>query len=122
MIFANFTGLFNGAVNRTYEPNIEHFRASSIARAETRYLGDNYAGFNDPEFERLATAWDSALDKGQRHTLAIQITQRLADALPAFGLYCAVFVTAVAAPGRGPTEIANNSNAAWNIQDWQWRS
>jgi peptide/nickel transport system substrate-binding protein len=122
MIFANFSGLFDGAVNRTYAPNVEHFRASSIARPETRYLGDNYAGFNDPEFERLADAWDSELDRSQRRQLAVQVTQRLGEALPAYGLYCALYDIAVVASVHGPTAVLNNSNGAWNMHEWTWTS
>jgi len=122
LIFANFSGLFDGAVNSTYLPNVEHFRASSIARPETRFLGDNYAGFNDPEFERLASAWDSTLDRGQRKTLAVQLIQRLGDVVPAYGLYCALFDVAVAAGIKGPTETVTNTNAAWNMHEWEWTS
>lgn len=122
LIFANFSGLFDGAVNSTYLPNVEHFRASSIARAETRYLGDNYAGFNDPEFERLAAAWDGTLDRGQRRPLAVQLVQRLGEALPAFGLYCALYDIIVAASVRGPAETATSTNSGWNIHEWEWAS
>ncbi len=122
LVFANFSGLFNGAVNRTFLPNVEHFRAASIARAENRYLGDNYAGFNDPEFERLAAAWDSTLDRGQRHQLAVRIMQRLGDALPAYGLYAALYDVAFASSIRGPADIAYSSNSGWNIHEWEWTS
>jgi peptide/nickel transport system substrate-binding protein len=122
LIFANFSGLFDGAVNSTYIPNVEHFRATSIARAETRYLGDNYAGFNDPDFERLATAWDASLDRGQRRQLAVQLIQRLGDALPAFGLYCALYTMTHVSSLRGPMETATSSNGGWNIHEWEWTS
>jgi hypothetical protein len=122
MIFSNFSGVLDGAVNSTYLPNVDHFRASSIARPETRYLGDNFAGFNDPEFERLAVAWDSVLDRGQRRQLAVQLIQRLGDALPAYGLYCAALVVAVNSAVRGPTETVTSNSAGWNIHEWEWTS
>ncbi len=122
LIFANFSGLFDGAVNSAYVPNVEHFRASSIARPENRYIGDNYAGFNDPDFERLAAAWDSTLDRGQRRQIAVQLIQRLGEALPAFGLYLAFYTMTHVAALRGPMETASSNNGGWNIHEWEWVS
>ncbi len=122
LIFANFSGLFDGAVNSAYVPNVDHFRASSIARPETRYIGTNYAGFDDPEFERLAAAWDSSLERGQRRQLAVQLTQRLGEALPAYGLYLAFYTMTQVANLRGPMETVSSTNGGWNIHEWEWTS
>ena len=122
LIFANFSGLFNGAVNQSYIPNVDHFRASSIARAENRYIGDNYAGFNDPDFERLASAWDASLDRGQRRQLAVQLIQKLGEGLPAYGLYCALYTMTHVSGLRGPMETATSNNGGWNIHEWEWVS
>ncbi len=109
-------------MNSSYIPNVEHFRAASIARAENRYIGSNYAGFNDPDFERLAAAWDASLDRGQRRQLAVQLIQRLGEALPAYGLYCALYTMTHVASLRGPMETATSTNGGWNIHEWEWGS
>jgi ABC-type transport system substrate-binding protein len=122
LIFSNFPGILNGQVTDVFAVPVDHFRASQIARAETRYLGTNFSGFDHPEYERLASAFDGALARSERNRLGLEMLKLLGDELPAHSLYYNAYILAYAAGLRGPMSTVSRNVAAWNLHEWEWTS
>ena len=110
----------NGQLTRAFQPPITRFRASEIARPETRYLGTNFAGFNHPEFERLVAAYEGALSRSERNQYSVQMVKLLSDELPGYGLYYYLQFFPHRANRRGPMITVTADAASWNIHEWYW--
>jgi peptide/nickel transport system substrate-binding protein len=120
LIFSNYSGILNGQLTRAFEPPITRFRASEIARPETRFLGTNFAGFNHPEFERLVAEYESALSRSERNQHTVQMLKVLSDELPGYGLYYYLQFVPHSANLRGPMVTVTADASAWNIHEWYW--
>src|SRR6185436_1090142 len=63
------------------------FRSSEIPRADNRWTGSNRGAYLNPEFDRLANAYDMAVDPAERLQLTIQLEKLTSTDLPALFLY-----------------------------------
>jgi peptide/nickel transport system substrate-binding protein len=103
------------------EPPIESFRASQIPTPENRWRGNNRGGWNNPDFERLAAAFDTTLDRDDSRRLIVQIMRLLTEELPDVPLYYNLAVMAHVGELRGPLASTSTDGAVWNIHQWEWR-
>jgi peptide/nickel transport system substrate-binding protein len=88
---------------------------------DNRWARGNRGGYSNPEFDRLANAYDVTLDRSQRIQQIVQMEQIIQNDLPAIFQYNTPRVVAHAAPLRGP--IARRiPTAGWvhNIHLWEW--
>jgi peptide/nickel transport system substrate-binding protein len=120
MIFASYPGILNGQLNGAFAPPLTRFRASELPRPENRYLGSNFAGFNNPEFERLATAWESTLNRAERNQQSVQMVTLLSQEVPAYPLFYYQVMVAFASSVRGPIMAVSSASGSWNIHEWEW--
>jgi peptide/nickel transport system substrate-binding protein len=103
------------------EPPIESFRASQIPTPENRWRGNNRGGWNNADFERLAAAFDTALDRDESRRLIAQIMRLLTEELPDVPLYYNLAVMAHLTELHGPLASTSTDGAVWNIHQWEWR-
>jgi ABC-type transport system substrate-binding protein len=122
MIFQNFAGILNGSHDRAFLPPIDRLRQSQIGRAENRYLGSNFSGFNNPEFERILSLYEASLDRTERNQRAIEMMKVVSDEVPVYPLYHNLVFSAQVANLTGPLMPASRDVGAWNIHQWSWTS
>ncbi len=122
MIFQNFSGVLNGAHDRAFLPPIDRLRASQIGRPENRYLGSNFSGFNNAEFERWLGLYESTLDRAERNEYAIAMMKVVSEEVPVYPLYHNLLFSAHVANLTGPLMPASRDVGVWNIHEWQWTS
>ena len=120
MIFASYPGILNGQITTPFAPPLTRFRASENPRPENRYLGSNFAGFNNPEFERLVTAYESTLDRAERNRQSVQMVTLLSQEVPAYPLYYFLVLVAHTSSLKGPLITVAAASASWNIHEWEW--
>jgi peptide/nickel transport system substrate-binding protein len=98
------------------------FRSSEIARAENRWSGSNRSAYSNPEFDRLAAAFDMAVDPAERLQLTIQIEKLVSSDLPAIFLYYHSRVWAHVAGLKGPKvrQVLGAGHPTRSIHEWEW--
>jgi peptide/nickel transport system substrate-binding protein len=101
--------------------------SSEIGSPANRWVGENRAGWSEPAYDALFTAFSSSIDRTERARLVVQMHQLVSQNLPTLILYEAIQInTHVAAlkgpgpeiPGWGITTPA--TLAHWNIHEWEW--
>ena len=103
-------------------PIIERFRASEIARPETRGRGSNYAGYQSGEMERLLNGYETALRRDERNQYAVQMMKLISEDLPIIPLYYNLEFLAHVSNLTGPQVSVSTDAATWNIHQWGWTS
>jgi peptide/nickel transport system substrate-binding protein len=121
-IFANFSSVLIGSANRAFVPPIERFRASEIARPDTRGRGSNYAGYQSAEMERLINGYETALQRSERTQYVAQMMKVLTEDLPIIPLYYNLEFLAHVSNLAGPQVSVSTDAATWNIHEWRWTS
>src|SRR5206468_1565237 len=101
-----------------FVPIIERFRASEIARPETRGRGSNYAGYQSGEMERLLNGYETALRRDERNQYAVQMMKLISEDLPIIPLYYNLeFLAHVSADHLFAGETLEDVDSAANLRD-----
>jgi peptide/nickel transport system substrate-binding protein len=122
MIFQNFASVLNGAHDRAFLPPIDRLRASQIGRPENRFLGSNFSGFNNAEFERWLGLYESTLNRTERNDYAVAMMKVVSEEVPVYPLYHNLLFSAHVSNLSGPLMPASRDVGAWNIHEWHWTS
>jgi peptide/nickel transport system substrate-binding protein len=112
---SSYPALSSTSNTNGFEPPSRFLRASEVATAENRWRGSNRGGWIHPEFERLAAAYDTTLEAGERDQRAIELLRLVSQELPAFPLYYNFVAIPHDAELTGP---AGGLNWNWNIHEW----
>jgi len=90
-----------------------------IPTAENGWSGQNYAGVDDPEFDRLIDAIEIELDRGTREQLWHDLQRRYAERLPVLPLYYRAnpYILPVWLDGVRPTGH-QGTTTLW-VEDWR---
>jgi len=96
----------------------------NIATAATRWNGSNRAAYSNPEFDRLANAFDDALDGNERIRLITQMEKLISTDLPTIFMYYHGRVWAHDARLKGPGVrlVGGASHPTSTIYLWEWTS
>ena len=96
----------------------------NIATAATRWNGSNRASYSNPEFDRLANAFDDALERNERIQLVTQMEKIISTDLPTIFLYYHGRVWAHDARLKGPGVrlVGGASHPTSTIYQWEWTS
>jgi len=96
----------------------------NIATAANRWNGSNRAAYSNPEFDRLANAFDDALDRNERIQLITQMEKLISTDLPTIFLYYHGRVWAHDARLKGPGVrlVGGASHPTSTIYQWEWTS
>jgi len=119
-VFAHFQSVLIGSHNRAFLPPLDRLRASEIARPETRGRGSNYSGFTHPEMERLILAYETTLERPERHQRLAQMMKLVSEEAPILPLYYNLEFFAHVANLGGPQITVSSDSATWNIHEWHW--
>ena len=96
----------------------------NIATAANRWNGSNRAAYSNPEFDRLANAFDDALDRNERIRLITQMEKLISIDLPTIFMYYHGRVWAHDARLKGPGVrlVGGASHPTSTIYTWEWTS
>jgi peptide/nickel transport system substrate-binding protein len=96
----------------------------NIATAANRWNGSNRAAYSNPEFDRLANAFDDALDSNERIQLITQMEKIISIDLPTIFMYYHGRVWAHDARLKGPGVrlVGGASHPTSTIYKWEWTS
>jgi peptide/nickel transport system substrate-binding protein len=98
------------------------YQSSDIPTAETRWSGGNRGAYSNPEFDRLAAAFEGAVDPDERLRLTIGMEKIASQDLPGIFLYYHSRVWAHVASLKGPkVRLVQGGGIAhrW-IHTWEW--
>jgi peptide/nickel transport system substrate-binding protein len=115
-IYASFIAASGPPGERTL---VEH-KSAEIPTPANRWNGSNRGGWSNPEFDRLADAFDATLDRAQRGQLVVQMARIFSEDAAVLSLYFNPSITAHVAALRGPTIVAPTIDVGWNVHEWQW--
>jgi len=98
--------------------------SANIATAANRWNGSNRAGYASPDFDRLANAFDSALEPMERIQLVIQMEKLISTEVPSVFLYYHGRVWAHDARLTGPKVrlVGGSGHPTSTIHTWEWTS
>jgi peptide/nickel transport system substrate-binding protein len=94
--------------------------SSELPRADNRWIGTNRGAWTNPEFDRLASAYNGTLVETERVQLLSQMARIFSDDVAVISLYFNPTTTAVASGLRGPGVVVPAADVTWNVYDWEW--
>jgi len=97
------------------------YATAQIGTPATRWRGENYVGWSDPEFDRLYDRFNSTLDRSERDRQVIQMLRIVSEDVATVVLYHDQGVTAFRAPIAGPEVGVPDHTVAWNVHEWDLR-
>src|SRR5439155_10482745 len=106
---ATFPGLyaFSTGVGESALPN---FTTASIPRPENRWFGNNRGAWTNADYDRLADAYNSTLDRDQRVQQMAQMTRLISEELPAISLYYDLAAVVYASAIHGPVPVGPDTS------------
>jgi len=98
--------------------------SSNIPTAQNRWNGGNRAAYANPEFDRLADAFDGTLEPAERLQLIVQAEKTLSTDVPTSFMYYHGRVWAHDARLKGPKVrlVGGASHPTTSIYTWEWTS
>jgi len=100
------------------EPWLMRYASSQIGTPATRWRGENYTAWSNPEFDRLYELFNSTLDRSERTRQVIQMLRIASEDVATVVLYHDQGVTAFRAPITGPQVGVPDHTLAWNVHEW----
>jgi ABC-type transport system substrate-binding protein len=114
-------GILNGSHNRgAAGPPIQRLRAAELPTAANGWRGGNQTGWTDPEMERLISAFETSLDRGERADHVVDMLRLASRELPIFALYYNLSFLAHVSTIQGPGAYVSDDTAHWNLHEWSW--
>ncbi len=115
----SFPSLYTGG-GSTGDGSLPSFVSTNIARPENRWVGNNRAGYNNPEFDRLVEAYNSTLERDKRNEHLAQAARLFSEDLPAISLYFNPGIVAFVSALEGPVPFGPQADVGWNVHEWRW--
>lgn len=94
---------------------------AEIPRADNRWRGANRGGWSNADYDPLADAFASTLDRDERVRQAIEMAKIYTREVPAIPLFFRAQPWAHIASLQGLRIAAPESNMAWNVHEWELR-
>jgi peptide/nickel transport system substrate-binding protein len=115
---SSFPGLFTFSVPLG-EITLAAAGTAGNSGPENRWTGRNRGGWSNPEFDRIAEAFTVTLDPSQRVQQIAQMVRVFSDDLPAISMYFNAIPLAHTSALKGPGNVAQQAEVAWNIYEWE---
>jgi peptide/nickel transport system substrate-binding protein len=103
------------------EPTVIGFTTAGIPRSDNRWVGTNRGGWSNPEYDRLAQAFNTTLERNERAQQLAQLARIFTDDVPSISLFFRTQPWAFVAALRGPRLVAPEANMAWSMHEWEFR-
>jgi peptide/nickel transport system substrate-binding protein len=94
------------------------FRSQSIPGPENRWTGSNRGAWSNTEFDQLADAFETTLDRNERIRQVLRMARLASDAVPAIALYFDLQPIAFNSAVRGPMPFVGD--VSWNVHEWEF--
>jgi peptide/nickel transport system substrate-binding protein len=95
--------------------------SKGIPRPTNRWFGVNRGSWTNPEFDRLADAYETTLDRNERIRQIVEMARILSDDVPIIALNFNPNVTAFRSNLTGPGVVAPGVAVTWNVHAWEMR-
>jgi len=95
--------------------------SASNPRPENRWNGFNRGHWLNPEYDRLAEAYNTTLDRNQRIEQIAQMAALYSEELPGIGMNFNAGITALTSALRGPGTVGPEATVTWNVHMWELR-
>jgi peptide/nickel transport system substrate-binding protein len=115
---SNFPGLQSISIPLGPE-TLAATNTESIARPENRWMGRNRGGWSNAEFDLLGDTFTTTLEKADRVRLISQMVRIYSEELPTIPLFFNPIPLAHVAALKGPQNVAQDAEVAWNIHQWE---
>lgn len=116
---AIFPGMYHNNQGLGVKELLNH-TSSAIPGEETRWIGGNRGGWSNPEYDRLADALSTTLNREERTRHVAQMARIFSEELPAISVWFAFHHWAHVAALKGPRMVAPGSQVAWTIHEWEF--
>jgi peptide/nickel transport system substrate-binding protein len=103
------------------EKSFVQMHSRAIPAPANRWSGNNRGGWVSPAFDRLAEAYETTLDRGERARTMAEMARLVSEDVPVFPLYFNFIVIAHAARLHGPALVAPEAEVSWNVHTWELR-
>jgi peptide/nickel transport system substrate-binding protein len=103
------------------EKSFVQMHSRAIPTPANRWSGNNRGGWSNAAFDRLAEAYETTLDRGERAQRMAEMARLVSDDVPVFPLYFNFIVIAHAARLQGPRLVAPDTEVSWNVHTWELR-
>jgi peptide/nickel transport system substrate-binding protein len=115
---ATFITMMNWSTTNQPDDWLLNYASSKTPGPENRWTGSNYGAWINADYDRLASTFATALDRGQRSQLVVQMTKTLSEQLPILPLYYNLDVVAHTAALKG-VKVVPDGSIGFNVQDWE---
>ncbi|MBM2812452.1 MAG: hypothetical protein HW416_3211 [Chloroflexi bacterium] len=116
-----YPGVLVVSGNASGDVSLTNLGSATISGPNNRWVGSNRGGWSSAGYDRLLTAFNTTLDRGERVGQVRQMLRIINEEMPLvplnFGLGKEAFVAEVKGPS---TKIAPEANTAWNIHAWEF--
>jgi peptide/nickel transport system substrate-binding protein len=119
-IRATFSGLYTHS-SGLGEPALIEQTTARIPGLDNRWQGGNRGGWSNAEYDRLAEAFNTTLDRGERARQIAEMVRISSQEAFAISLFFAAQPMVHAAALKGPTLVAPGSVMGWDIHKWEFR-
>lgn len=123
-VAANFPGVTLQASDTTVQSMRLWWHSSFIPRPETRWTGNNRAGWANPRADTLLDEFYVTLSDSRRQDLLVEIARLWAQDLPALPIWFQAQTVAIASRVQNASPRPNSgtiNNTLWNVADWDIR-
>jgi peptide/nickel transport system substrate-binding protein len=119
---ASFPGLFFTPIRNMQVPEgLSEFTTDQCPTAERRFIGNNRACWNDPDYERLFSLASAAFDEGERANATVDALKVLTQGVPVIPLSYNIEYVGVRKGLQGPVpRWPAQRGYTWNIHEWRW--
>jgi len=119
---SQYPGLYIGATSEG-ERGVGAMSSENIPTAQNNWRGSGvgFAGYSNPELDRLVAAFGRSLDPADRSRLAADIAKLWSTDLPAIHLFFTVSSQVFSSDVKGPQQRPASSSIHWNVYEWELR-
>lgn len=117
---AIFPGMYHNNQGLGVKTLLDH-ASSAIPGEETRWIGSNRGGWSNREYDRLADALSTTLNRDERTRHVAHLSKIFSEELPAISVFFAYHHWAHVTALAGPRVVASGSAVAWNIHEWEFQ-
>jgi peptide/nickel transport system substrate-binding protein len=103
------------------EATLAEHNSAEIPSGAGRWAGSNRGGWSNAEFDRLAQAFNTTLDRNQRVPLLVQMARIFTEDAAVISLFFNPTATAFVSGLTGPQPTVPDGTLAWNIYEWEFR-
>src|SRR5437764_13887863 len=95
--------------------SLQTLGSAGIPTAENRWTGSNRGSWSNAEYDRLLAAWETTLDRDERHRRMAEMAKLYSEELPSTPIYYQVTPIAYVVGLKGPVD-----ENATDIHLWEW--